>query len=116
MNMLVRRKPVVWLGGEIKTPPFSEKARHKAGELIGRLQVGQTIAMPHSRPMPAIGERCHELRLSDGRAEWRIVYRTEPSAVLILDVFQKTTRATPKRVIEACQWRLKVYEVQRKER
>lgn len=66
--------------------------------------------------MPSIGERCHELRLSDSRVDWRIVYRTKPNAVLILEVFQKTTRATPRRVIETCQWRLTVYEIQRKER
>jgi phage-related protein len=32
--------------------------------------------MPHSRPMPDIGERCHELRIVDVDATWRIIYRS----------------------------------------
>ncbi|MGD0310815.1 MAG: hypothetical protein ABSC02_16195 [Acidobacteriota bacterium] len=31
--------------------------------LLRKLQKGQSLEMPHSRPMPAIGERCHELRI-----------------------------------------------------
>ena len=34
-------KPLVWLHGEIKTPPFSP------------------CGVPHSRPMPSIGPGCH---------------------------------------------------------
>jgi phage-related protein len=39
--------------------------------------------------MPDIGPRCHELRVKDEQAEWRIIYRTDPDAVLVLDVFSK---------------------------
>ena len=66
--------------------------------------------MLHSRPMPAIGKRCHELRVVDADATWRIVYRTDPDAVVILDVFSKKTSQTPKRVISLCKARLKEYE------
>ncbi|MFV1980702.1 MAG: hypothetical protein ACC655_06070, partial [Rhodothermia bacterium] len=48
-------KPLVWLRGEIKTPPFSQAARIEAGVLLRHLQNGQRIAMPHSRPMGVIG-------------------------------------------------------------
>jgi hypothetical protein len=30
--------PLVWLEGEVKTPPFSETARTEAGFLLRRLQ------------------------------------------------------------------------------
>src|SRR4051794_12960356 len=53
-------KPLVWLAGEIKTPPFSVEARIEAGELLRRLQDGELLRMPHSRPMPSIGPRRHE--------------------------------------------------------
>jgi len=66
--------------------------------------------MPHSRPMPVIGSRCHELRVTDASVTWRIVYRADPNAVLILEVFQKTTRATPQAVIGACRSRLNAYD------
>jgi phage-related protein len=71
-----RDKPLVWLRGEIKTPPFSKTARVEAGLLLRQLQLGETLSLPQSRPMPAIGARCHELRIMDAGHSWRIVYRT----------------------------------------
>jgi len=103
-------KPLVWLHGEIKTPPFSQAARLEAGYLLRQLQRGKLLRMPHSRPMPLIGERCHELRINDAGAFWRIVYRVDPDAIVILEVFSKKTRTTPKTAIEACKRRLKEYE------
>lgn len=58
-------KPLVWLHGEVKTPPFSSVARLEAGALLRRLQRGETLTMPHARTMPAIGRRCQELRVVD---------------------------------------------------
>src|SRR3954454_16908173 len=67
-------KPLFWLHGEIKTPPFSAEARIETGVLLRRLQRGELISLPHSRPMPSIGRRCHELRVLDRDESWRIVY------------------------------------------
>jgi hypothetical protein len=61
----MNRKPLVWLYGEIKTPPFSKEARVEAGTLLRRLQEGELLGLPHSRPMRSIGQRCHELRIRD---------------------------------------------------
>ena len=66
--------------------------------------------MPHSRPMPSIGSRCHELCIPDQDKTWRIVYRTDPDAVVIAEVFEKKTRQTPKRVVETCKRRLRHYD------
>jgi phage-related protein len=49
--------------------------------------------------MPAIGGRCHELRINDKAGNWRLVYRVEPDAIVILEVFAKKTRTTPQTVI-----------------
>jgi phage-related protein len=103
-------KPLVWLRGEIKTPPFSAAARLEAGVLLRRLQRGEGLGMPHARPMPSIGRRCYELRVHDENRTWRIVYRLDSDAIVITDVFPKTTRATPKRVIAECQRRLRAYD------
>jgi phage-related protein len=103
-------KPLVWLHGEIKTPPFSQAARIEAGYLLRLLQTGQAVGMPHSRPMPVVGPRCHELRVRDAGADWRIVYRLDSDAVVILEIFAKKTRATPKTVIDACTRRLGEYD------
>jgi phage-related protein len=60
--------------------------------------------------MPSVGPRCHELRIDDVGATWRIVYRIDPDAILILEVFSKKTAATPRGVIETCQRRLREYD------
>ncbi len=103
-------KPLVWLRGEVKTPPFSSDARLEAGFLLRRLQRGEMLSLPHSRPMPSIGARCHELRIVDADKTWRIIYCIDPDAILLLDVFNKTTTQTPKRVIADCQRRLRQYD------
>jgi phage-related protein len=103
-------KPLVWLHGEVKTPPLSRASRLEAGFLLRRLQRGELLGMPHSRPMPAIGARCHELRISDGEATWRIIYRIDDDAIVIVEVFSKKTRTTPKWVIDMCKKRLREYD------
>jgi phage-related protein len=108
--MSPRDKPLVWLHGEVKSPPFSTAARIEAGFLLRRLQQGKTLVMPHSRPMPAIGPRCHELRVVDADVAWRIAYRSDPDAIVIVEVFKKKTGATPKAVIRTCRHRLKEYD------
>lgn len=60
--------------------------------------------------MPSVGARCHELRIQDAQATWRIVYRLDSDAVVIAEVFSKKTAATPQPVIEACQRRLRAYD------
>ena len=66
-------KIVLWLQNELKTPPLSSVARIEAGGLLRRLQRGELIALPHSRPMPRIGQGCHELRIPDPGKTWRIM-------------------------------------------
>ncbi len=103
-------KPLVWMHGEVKTPPFSKRARLEAGFLLRLLQRGEKIAMPHSRPMPSIGKRCHELRIPDERVSWRIIYRIDSEVIVIAEVFSKKTGKTPKSVIETSKARLREYD------
>lgn len=102
-------KPVVWLRGAIATPPFGREARIETGFLLRRLQRGDVLSLPHSRPMPDIGAGCHELRVVDAGANWRIIYHLAPDAVVILEVFAKKTMTTPKAVIADCRKRLAEY-------
>jgi len=108
--MATADKPLVWLRGEVKTPPFSSEARIEAGFLLRRLQMGEKLSLPHSRPMPSVGKRCHELRIDDGRKMWRILYRTDPDAIVILEVFEKKSQKTPRQVIDNCRRRIQLYE------
>lgn len=101
-------KPLAWLSGELKTPPMSGEARVEGGVLLRRLQRGESLAMPESRPMPVIGPRCHELRIDDvvQKKEWRIIYYVGRLAIAVLEIFPKDTRATPDDVIRNCRRRL----------
>jgi len=103
-------KPLVWLHGEIKTPPLSGEARIEAGYLLRKLQKRELLSLPHSRPMPSIGSRCHELRIDDQNKTWRIVYRIDNDAMVILEVFEKKTQKTPREVIENCKRRIRIYD------
>ena len=103
-------RPLVWLYGAVKSPPFTSDARTEAGLLLRRRQRGEKLSLPHARPMPALGPRCGELRIPDADATWRILYRLDPDAVVILDVFAKKTQATPKGILTTCAGRLKIYD------
>ena len=103
-------KPLVWLEGEVKSPPFSLAARLEVGLLLRALQQGGRIGLPHSRPIPSIGPRCHELRIPDENATWRLIYRIDPDAIVIVEVFSKKARQTPKYVINNSKARLKRYD------
>jgi len=41
---------------------------------------------------------------------WRLLYHVESDAIVILDVFQKKSRTTPKHVITVAQKRLRMYQ------
>jgi len=60
--------------------------------------------------MPSLGVRCHELRIVDERASWRLLLRIDSDAIIILDVFRKTTTQTPQHILDACRGRLKRYD------
>jgi len=94
----------------VKAPPFSKTARLEAGFLLRKLQLGEILSMPYSKPMPAIGPRCHELRINDKNLTWRIIYRIDPDAIIILHVFDKKTNKTTKQVIDICKERIKRYD------
>ena len=103
-------KPLVWLRGDVKTPPFSVEGRVEAGVLLRRLQKGELLSLPQSRPMPVVGPRCHELRINDKTKSWRIMYRIDDDAIVIVDVFEKRTQSTPSQVIQQCKQRLSAYD------
>jgi phage-related protein len=108
--MNTKDKPLVWLYGKVKTPPFSPEARLEVGYLLRLLQGGDVLSLPWSRPMPSIGSHCHELRVNDANQTWRIIYRIDSDAIVILEVFSKKTQTTPRQVIETCRKRLDQYE------
>lgn len=108
--MSPKDKCLVWMHCEIATPPFSVKARIEAGYLLRQLQKRIKLSLPHSRPMPSIETRCHELRINDENVTWRIIYRIYLDAILIVEVFGKKTNRTPKSIINVCKERINRYD------
>jgi phage-related protein len=104
------RKPLVWLSGEVKTPPFTAEGRMEAVELLRALQEGQALSMPHAEPLPTVGPRCGALRVRDAGQNWRIMYRIDKDAVVILEAYGKKTQKIPDEVIDRCKDRLKKYD------
>jgi len=72
--------------------------------------MGEKLNMPHSRPMPNIGSNCHELRINDETGIWRIIYRIDDDGIIILEVFNKKSQQTPKKIIDTCKKRIKEYD------
>lgn len=94
----------------LEKPPFSSAARVETGYLLRLVQRGINLSLPFSRPMPSIGVRCHELRITDRNRIWRVIYRTDTDAVVIAEVFEKKTRKTPKSAIDRSRLRLRMYD------
>ena len=103
-------KVLVLLCDPIRTPPFSKAARIEAGMLIRLLQDGIMIGLPHSRPMPSVGKRCHELRIVDETVTWRLFYRIDSDAIGVIERLAKKTNKTPRPTIEVCERRLRQYD------
>jgi phage-related protein len=109
-HMSPKDRPLIWLHGQVKTPPFSASARIEAGYLLRQLQRGVALSMPHSRPMPSIGPHCHELRITDENKIWRIFYRIDVDAIVIAEIIRKKTGKTPKTVVDTCKARFRMYD------
>ena len=103
-------KPLAWLHGEVSSPPLGLPGRLRLGDLLRRLQRGESLSFPLSRAIGTIGARCPELRVMDQGSSWRLIYRVDPDAIVIVEFFRKTTRATPTAVVDACRRRLRAYD------
>ena len=103
-------KSLLWLHGEVKTPPFTPEGRQETEMLLRLLQEGEQLGMPQAEPLPDVGPRCGALRVRDAGHNWRIMVRIDPDAVLVLEVYAKRTRQIPREVMQRCKQRLKQYD------
>lgn len=78
--------------------------------LLRLLQEGERLEMPQSERLPDVGPRCGALRIRDADHNWRIMYRIDADAILIVEVYAKKTPKIPKAVIDRCQQRLRQYD------
>jgi len=109
---VVDEKPLRWMLGTLRTPPVGTAARIEAGVLLRRIQRGESFQWPRSRPMPTVGRRVHELRVEDRetRKSWRILYRIDLDAILVVHWYEKRTRRMPTSEFSLCVKRLQEYD------
>jgi len=75
---------------------FPREVRDKLGRYLYELQLGESLSMLHSRPMPSIGAGVAELRVSGMGGTYRVFYVTGfRDEILALHAFVKKSRQTP---------------------
>ena len=87
---------------------WPEEIRGDLADALVRLERGQLLSMPLSRPMPSIGKGVHELRFKDRSGIYRVIYfLAGASQIWLLHAFKKTTQATSLHDITIAKERLK---------
>lgn len=87
---------------------FPEEIRGDVADALARLDAGQSLTMPLSRPMSIIGNGVHELRLKDRSGAYRVFYVLSGAGIVyVLHALQKKTQATPKSNLDLARKRLK---------
>lgn len=87
---------------------WPNEVREDLADAIARLERGQQLSMPLSRPMPSIGKGVHELRFRERSGIYRVIYfLAGASQIWLLHAFKKTTQATSSKDIAIAKERLK---------
>lgn len=87
---------------------FPKDVRVRLGKGLFRLQMGELIGMPDSRPMPGVAAGVSELRVGGADGCFRAFYYAASSrGVLVFHAFVKKTQRTPPMEIELARKRLK---------
>lgn len=108
--MSPKEKDLVWLKTEIKSPPFSKEARIEAGYLLRLLQQGHNLSMPQSKKIRDLCPRCHMMRIKDKDKWYRIIYRIDSDAIVLLHIFEKKSNKISKSILKICRQRMKQYD------
>ena len=73
-----------------------------------RLEAGEVLGPPLSKPMSSVGRGASELRIKDDKNSVRVFYYVKHAeAILVFHAFGKKSSKTPKREIETGKKRLK---------
>lgn len=87
---------------------FPKEVRVRLGRGLFRMQLGERIGMPNSRPMPAVAPGVSELRVKGEDGIFRVFYYTASlRGVLVFHAFVKKSQRTPPLEIELARKRLK---------
>ncbi len=100
-----------WQVDRPSTPPLGKVARRRAGFLLRLLQLGELpLKEPHVKRMRDLGRGVYELRIPDAGDRWRLIFRIDDDAIVVVEVFKKKTGKTPNRYKNAARQRLRLYD------
>ena len=92
---------------------FPRSARRATGFQLDKVQGGEDA--DDWKPMPAVGNGVHEIRVRDESGAYRLVYVAKfPEAVYVLHAFQKKTRKTALGDLELAKDRYREVLIRRK--
>jgi phage-related protein len=84
------------------------KTRREIGTILMRLQRGDLLREPQSKPMKMIDKDAYELRVNDRIGNHRVIYvLSTGDKILIPHAFTKKTQKTPKHELDLSRQRLK---------
>lgn len=105
------RKFLVWLEGEVKSPPLLLRRDGKRLACsCGCFRKGSDSVCLMRSLCRALDRGAAPYEFADAQHNWRIVYRVDQDAVLVLEVYAKMTRKIPDEVLERCKRRLRQYD------
>ena len=85
------------------------------GALLGRIQEGEVLGMPHARPLSNIAAGLYELRIREADKNWRIFYRVDADRILLIHQINKTTQTLPDKDKALIRQRLAAYDAAKAE-
>ena len=87
---------IVWNKKALKeVQNFPDIVKRELGYLLFRLQRGESLAMPHSKPMPSVGKGCYELRVKGEDGAYRVFYLLKiKDEIIVFHAFKKKTQKT----------------------
>ncbi|CAM6002063.1 unnamed protein product [Sphagnum balticum] len=102
-------KKVLWHPkARIEVKSFPDEAKRELGYLIFRVQQGESLGMPASRPMPEVAAGVSELRARGPDGIYRVFYYVKvENQILVFHAFIKKTPKTPPAEIKLGTKRLK---------
>lgn len=106
---LVLMKEAIWHPNAIEEiRRFPNQVKKNLGYLIYKLQIGEVITAPKSKPFKSIEVGVSELRIKDSSGAYRVFYffKTQ-KGVMIIHAFKKKTQKTPKKEIDKAKNNLK---------
>lgn len=93
---------------EILTWPVEVKK--DLGSILTRLQKGESVGEPDTKPMKSVANSCYEIRLKAADGIYRAFYilKTE-LGILVFHSFKKKSQKTPQKEIDTAKARLKEF-------